>query len=245
MYTPQVKSSCTLHEITKFLRFVKIAANSCHFQFPLQQSPEFIPNVLPENWKQFLRQMTERNYQQYNRPNENGLWASIPFSVLWLRSNELLGENRILADLFINLFKRRWTYMTYLKLMSSAAVIFTSFTGPVCPKSRALPGPEKPVVKLQSACLLTCFQCKNNREGGAVWWLRTWPCEGRKGIVATEIGPDSFGTYEKQTLGSSYPMKSGDGYSREMQKPLQPPQTADLNRTWYMFLHDFLFACYT
>ena len=28
MYDPHVKSSCTLHEITKFLRFVKIATNS-------------------------------------------------------------------------------------------------------------------------------------------------------------------------------------------------------------------------
>lgn len=40
MYDPHVKSSCTLHEITKFLRFVKIAANSRLVSNFLSKNPQ-------------------------------------------------------------------------------------------------------------------------------------------------------------------------------------------------------------
>jgi len=52
------------------------------------------------------------------------------------------------------------------------------------------------------ADVFTCFRCKKNQEACEPWWLRTSRrCKDMKGIVAPELGPKSFGTFEKQASG--------------------------------------------
>ena len=77
-------------------------------------------------------------------------------------------------------------------------------SGRVYRKSRELFGPEKPVVKLQSACLekLTfehVFNVRKTKKIAKFDDLEPRRCENIKKIVTLEIGPKSFGTFEKQT----------------------------------------------
>ena len=72
--------------------------------------------------------------------------------------------------------------------------------GPVSRKSRELFGPEKLVVKLQSACFekLIFFDIRKAKRIAKFDGLEPWHCEDIKAVVAPEIGPKSFGTFEKQ-----------------------------------------------
>ena len=76
--------------------------------------------------------------------------------------------------------------------------------GPVSRNSRELFGPEKPVIKLQSTyfeklILLTCFQnVRKTKRIAKFDDLEPRRCEDIKGIVAPEIGPKTFETFEKQ-----------------------------------------------
>ena len=78
--------------------------------------------------------------------------------------------------------------------------------GPVSRKSRELFGPEKLVVKLQSACLeklifLHVFNIRKTKRIANFEGLEPWRCEDIKAMVAPEIVPKSFGTFEKQAPG--------------------------------------------
>ena len=84
--------------------------------------------------------------------------------------------------------------------------------GPVSRKSRQLFGPEKSVVKLQSACfeklfLEYVFNVRKTKKIAKFDGLEPRRCEDIKGIVTPEIGPKSFGTSQKQTpaLSTSFP----------------------------------------
>ena len=72
--------------------------------------------------------------------------------------------------------------------------------GPVSRKSRELFGPEKLVVKLQSACFekLIFFDIRKAKRIAKFDGLEPRHCEDIKAVVAPEIGPKSFGTFEKQ-----------------------------------------------
>ena len=75
--------------------------------------------------------------------------------------------------------------------------------GPVSQKSRELFGPEKLVVKLQSACFeklifLHVFNIRKTKRIAKFDGLEPRRCEDIKGIVAPEIDPKSFGTFEKR-----------------------------------------------
>ena len=75
--------------------------------------------------------------------------------------------------------------------------------GPVSRKSRELFGPEKLVVKLQSACFeklifLHVFNIRKTKRIAKFYGLEPRRCEDIKGIVAPEIDPKSFGTFEKR-----------------------------------------------
>ena len=79
--------------------------------------------------------------------------------------------------------------------------------GPVSRKSRELYGPEKKVVKLQSACLeklifLHVFNIRKTKRIAKFEGLEPRRCEDIKAMVAPEIVPKSFGTFEKQAPGS-------------------------------------------
>ena len=79
--------------------------------------------------------------------------------------------------------------------------------GPVSRKSRELFGPEKLAVKLQSACFeklifLHVFNVRKKQEDCEVEGLEPWRYEDIKYIVAPEIDPKSFGTFEKQAPGA-------------------------------------------
>ena len=82
------------------------------------------------------------------------------------------------------------------------------FLGPVSRQSRELFGPEKLVVKLQSACfekliILHGFNIrKTKRIAKFEGLLEPRRCEDIKAVVAPEIGPKSFGTFEKQAPAS-------------------------------------------
>ena len=78
--------------------------------------------------------------------------------------------------------------------------------GPVSRKSRELFGPEKLVIKLQSARFeklirLHVFNIRKTKWIAKFEGLEPWRCEDIKGVVAPEIGPKSFGTFEKQAPG--------------------------------------------
>ena len=71
-------------------------------------------------------------------------------------------------------------------------------------KSRELFGPEKPVVKLQSPCFEKLifehvFNVRKTKRIAKFDGLEPGRCENIKRIVTLEIGPKSFGTFEKQT----------------------------------------------
>ena len=75
--------------------------------------------------------------------------------------------------------------------------------GPVSRTSRELFGPEKLVVKLQSACFqklifLHAFNMRKIKRIAKFEGLEPRRCEDIKGIVVPDIGPKSFGTFEKQ-----------------------------------------------
>ena len=70
-------------------------------------------------------------------------------------------------------------------------------------ESRDLFGPKKLAVKLQSACFeklifLHVFNIRKNKRIAKFEGLEPRRFEGIKAIVAPEIGPKSFGTFEKQ-----------------------------------------------
>ena len=74
--------------------------------------------------------------------------------------------------------------------------------GPVFRKPRELFGPEKPLAKLQSACFkklifYNVFNVRKIQRIAKFDGLEPRRCEDIKGIVATEIGPKNFGTFEK------------------------------------------------
>ena len=78
--------------------------------------------------------------------------------------------------------------------------------GPVSRKSRELFGPEKLVVKRQSACFekmifLHVFNIRKIKRIAKFEGLEPRRCEDIKGIVAPERDPKSFGTFEKQAPG--------------------------------------------
>jgi len=80
---------------------------------------------------------------------------------------------------------------------------FFSYQGPVSRKSRELFGPEKLVVKLQSACFeklifLLVFNIRKIKRIAKFEGLEPWRCEDIKGIVAPERDLKSFGAFEKQ-----------------------------------------------
>ena len=75
--------------------------------------------------------------------------------------------------------------------------------GPVSRKSPELFGPEKLVIKLQSACFeklifLHVFNIRKTKTIEKFEGLKPRCCEDIKGIVAPEIGPKTFETFEKQ-----------------------------------------------
>ena len=78
------------------------------------------------------------------------------------------------------------------------------FLRPVSRKSRELFRPEELVVKLQSACFKKLifyhfFNVRKTERIAKFNGLEPRRCEGVKGIiVAPEIGPKRFGTFEKQ-----------------------------------------------
>ena len=79
--------------------------------------------------------------------------------------------------------------------------------GPVSRKSLGLFGSEKLVVKLQSACFekLIFEHVLNRRKSKRIAkfdGLEPLRCEVIKGNVAPEIGPKSFGAFEKQASGT-------------------------------------------
>ena len=88
-----------------------------------------------------------------------------------------------------------------------ARVKWISALGPVSRKSRELFGPEKPVVKLRPAYsvklvflyVVKGIKIKITAKFRASRRLRF---EDTKRIVSPEIHPKSFGTFEKQTLGT-------------------------------------------
>ena len=78
--------------------------------------------------------------------------------------------------------------------------------GPVSRKSRELFGPEKLVVKLQSArfeklIFLHALNIRKIKRIAKFEGLELRRCEDIKGIVVPNIGPKSFGTFEKQAPG--------------------------------------------
>ena len=80
--------------------------------------------------------------------------------------------------------------------------------GPVSRTSRELFGPEKLVVKLQSArfeklIFLHAFNIRKIKRIAKFEGLEPRRCEDIKGIVVPDIGRKSFGTFEKQALGPS------------------------------------------
>ena len=75
--------------------------------------------------------------------------------------------------------------------------------GPISRKFQEFFMPEKPAVKLQSTCfekliLEYVFNVRKTKRIAKFDGLEPWPCKHIKGIVASEIGPKSFGTFEKQ-----------------------------------------------
>ena len=73
--------------------------------------------------------------------------------------------------------------------------------GPVSRTSRELFGPEKLVVKLQSACFeklifLHAFNIRKIKRIAKFQGLEPRRCEDTKGIVVPDICPKSFGTWE-------------------------------------------------
>ena len=79
--------------------------------------------------------------------------------------------------------------------------------GPVSRTSQKLFGPEKLVVKLQSArfekmIFLHTFNMRKIKRIAKFEGLEPRRCEDIKGIVVPDIGPKSFGTFEKQAPGS-------------------------------------------
>ena len=78
--------------------------------------------------------------------------------------------------------------------------------GPVSRKYRELFGPEKQVIKLQSAyfeklILQYVFNVRKPKRIAKFHGLEPLRCEDIKGIVSPKIGPKSFGTFEKQATG--------------------------------------------
>ena len=87
--------------------------------------------------------------------------------------------------------------------------------GPVSRTSRELFGPEKLVVKLQSArfeklIFLQAFNIRKIKRIAKFEGLEPRRCEDIKGIVVPDIGPKSFGTFEKQAPGHHGKMVSRD-----------------------------------
>ena len=78
--------------------------------------------------------------------------------------------------------------------------------GPVSRKSRELFGPEKLVVKVQSACFeklifSDVFNIRKTKSIAKFEGLEPRRWEDIKAIAAPKIGPKSFGTFEKQAPG--------------------------------------------
>ena len=95
------------------------------------------------------------------------------------------------------------SYVNSCILETADFVLFDPVLGPVSRKSRELFGPEKLVVKLQSACFeklifLHVFNIRKIKRIAKFEGLEPRRCEDTKGIVAPERDPKSFGTFEKQ-----------------------------------------------
>ena len=78
--------------------------------------------------------------------------------------------------------------------------------GPVSRTSGELFGPEKLVVKMQSArfeklIFLHAFNMRKIKRIAKFEGLEPRRCEDIKGIMVPDIGPRSFGTFEKQAPG--------------------------------------------
>ena len=78
--------------------------------------------------------------------------------------------------------------------------------GPVSRTSRGLFGPEKLVVKQHSArfqklIFLHAFNMRKIKRIAKFEGIEPRRCEDIKGIVVRDIGPKSFGTFEKQAPG--------------------------------------------
>ena len=112
----------------------------------------------------------------------------------------------IIISLIINLILDRWNTGNELDgLVPSSS---RSNQGPVSRTSRELFGPEKLVVKLQSArfeklIFLHAFNMRKIKRIAKFEGLEPRRCEDIEGIVVPDIGPKSFGTFEKQALGLS------------------------------------------
>ena len=91
-------------------------------------------------------------------------------------------------------------------LLQELFIQIYAFLGPVSRKSPELFRPEKLVVKLQSACFeklifLHVFNIRKTKTIAKAEGLEPRRREDIKWIVAPEIGPKSFGTFEKQAPG--------------------------------------------
>ena len=95
----------------------------------------------------------------------------------------------------------------FREVRSTMKSFYLSGLGPVSRKSRELFGPEKPVVKLQSTCFENLifyhvFKVRKFKRMAKFYGLESRRCEDIKRIVALEIDPKRFGTFEKQTPGN-------------------------------------------
>ena len=106
---------------------------------------------------------------------------------------------------------RRTAYNQNVTLRLPRSVCHVAFVGlgSVSRKSRELFGSGKPVVKMPSACLEKLifehiFNVRKTKRIATVHGFDPRRCEDIKGFVASEIGPKSFGTFEKQAPGHSW-----------------------------------------
>ena len=97
--------------------------------------------------------------------------------------------------------------------------------GPVSREFRELFGPEKVVVKLQSACFeklifLHVFNMRKIKRIAKFEGSEPRRCEDIKGIVVPEIGTKSFGSFEKQAPAPSWPdISTGGARHRLLRDP--------------------------
>ena len=106
--------------------------------------------------------------------------------------------------------------------------------------SRELLGPEKLVIKRQSACFeklifLHVFNIRKTKRIAKFEGLEPRLCEDIKAVVAPEIGPKSFGTFEKHAPGLQILLKAFHSFPMVWVRKIRSSHFSNIHKAPFIY----------